>query len=216
MSFGDKFLYWTAWIFCRGVLSLYNRLTVIGLKRALATEGPVIIAANHCSNLDPVVVGCSYPKKLRYLAKSSLFKVPILGTLIRWLGAIPAKREDAQGAASALKQLIGLLESGENVLVFPEGSRSLDGKLQPLEEGVAMLSIKTDAPIIPVWVHGSFNALPKHAKMYKPCKIVVNFGEAIHLEDFKDKTASAKELRKMITEELARRLLVLKEEIETC
>jgi len=124
--------------------------------------------------------------------------------------------EDAQGAASALKQLIGLLESGENVLVFPEGSRSLDGKLQPLEEGVAMLSIKTDAPIIPVWVHGSFNALPKHAKMYKPCKIVVNFGEAIHLEDFKNKTASAKELRKMITEELARRLLVLKEEIETC
>jgi len=216
MSFVDKFLYWTAWIFCRSVLSLYNRLSVRGLKRALATEGPVIIAANHCSNLDPVIVGCSYPKRLRYLAKSSLFKVPLLGTLIRWLGAIPVKREDAQGAASALKQLISLLESGENVLVFPEGSRSLDGKLQPLEEGVAMLSVKTNAPIIPVWVHGSFSALPKHAKMYKPCKLVVNFGEAIYPKDFKDKMVSVKELRKMITEELAKRLLILKEEIETC
>jgi len=214
MSFSDRFLYWSAWILCRVIFTLYNRMAVMGLKRALKNDGPVIIAANHCSNLDPIIIGCAYPRRLRYLAKSSLFKIPLLGTLIKWLGAIPAKREDVQGAASALKQLISILEAGESVLVFPEGSRSSDGKLQPLEEGVAMLSAKTGAVIIPVRVDGTFKALPKYAKVFKPYKIIVDFGEAIDPKNFKEKSSSSKELRRLITEEVAKRLSALREEVE--
>lgn len=209
-SFRVRFFYVAAWLFCRIVLTLYNRMTVYGLKEALRHRGPVIIAANHCSNLDPIVVGCAYPRRLRYLAKSSLFEVPVLGLVIRWLGAIPAKREESAGAASALKTLLRLINSGESVLVFPEGQRSPTGRLQPLEEGVGMLAAKTRCIVIPVFIKGSYDALPRHRSLYKPSKITVFFGPPFKPERAAG-SESSREIRKAVTKRLEEELRKLSE-----
>jgi len=208
--FQEKLFYATAWIICRALFTVYNRMTVKGLRQALKQEGPVIIASNHCSNLDPVVVGCAFPRRLRYLAKSSLFKVPVLGLIIRWLGAIPARREETAGAAAALKTLIRLIDSGESVLVFPEGQRSPTGELQPLEEGVGMLAAKTRRPVIPVFIRGSYEALPRHRLLYKPAKITVFFGKAIDTKTLAGEFSS-KEIRRIVTKRLEEELNNLSE-----
>ncbi|MGC9371730.1 MAG: lysophospholipid acyltransferase family protein [Thermovirgaceae bacterium] len=208
--FRERVFYVVAWVFCRIVLTLYNRMTVHGLKEALGHRGPVIIAANHCSNLDPIVVGCASPRRLRYLAKSSLFEVPFLGRIIRWLGAIPARREESAGAASALKTLIRLIDSGESVLVFPEGQRSPTGKLQPLEEGAGMLAAKTRCVVLPVFIKGSYDALPRHRSFYKPSKITVYFGSPFEPEKAAG-SESSREIRKAVTKRLEEELRKLSE-----
>lgn len=211
MWFRERLFYGAAWIFCRSILTLYNRMTVHGAKKTLMLEGPMIFAANHCSNLDPVIVGTAYPRRLRYLAKSSLFKVPLLGSIIRWLGAIPARREQMSGAASALKMLIRLIDSGESVLVFPEGQRSYSGHLQPLEEGVGMLAAKTGCIVVPVLIKGSYEALPRNRSFYKPSKITVFFGDAIDPRKAAMGPGS-KEVRKIVTKRLEAELLRLAKE----
>ena len=140
---------------CRVLLTLYNRLSI--KNEPLLPEGrAVIVASNHNSNLDPVIVGVAYPRKLSYLAKEELFKVPFLSFIIRHLGAIPVSRQDELKAGVVLRTMLDILLSGEDILIFPEGSRSFDGKLQPLEGGVAMLALHSKAPILPVYVKGSF------------------------------------------------------------
>ena len=120
----------------------------------------VIVVANHCSNLDPMVMGVSFPWTLRYLAKTELFRAPLFGFLIRNLGAIAVEREDSQRAGAVLKLLLDLLEEGQSVLLFPEGHRSRDGRLQPLEGGFAFLALKMGVPVVPAWISGTFDALP--------------------------------------------------------
>ena len=163
---------------CRVLLTLYNRLSI--KNEPLLPEGrAVIVASNHNSNLDPVIVGVAYPRKLSYLAKEELFKVPFLSFIIRHLGAIPVSRQDELKAGVVLRTMLDILLSGEDILIFPEGSRSFDGKLQPLEGGVAMLALHSKAPILPVYVKGSFEAMSRGTSFPKPKKIEVLFGKLI-------------------------------------
>ena len=203
--------YWTTALFFRLVMKIYNRVTVIGLDKALAASPPVIIAANHCSNLDPIVIGAFFPRRLRYLAKSELFSFAPLGLAIRALGAVPAKREDLQGAAGALKFLVERLQSGEDVLLFPEGQRSHDGRLKPLEEGVGLLAAKTGAPVIPAYIHGTFEAMPRGSSTYRPVKVVLSFGRPIYPGSPGTEGFSSKELRRSVTDNLERSLRELEE-----
>ncbi|WP_024822121.1 MULTISPECIES: lysophospholipid acyltransferase family protein [Aminobacterium] len=174
----NHLFYKLAKLFCFLVLKIYNRLTVIW-KKSLISTSPVIVAANHCSNLDPVIIGAVFPRRLRYLAKSELFTIPGLSLLIRILGAIPVVKQNSQSAGAALKAFLELLEQGENVLLFPEGARSRDGGLQPLEGGVALIAMKSGAPIIPAYIQGSFQSMPPGARFVRPTRIKVTFGPAI-------------------------------------
>ncbi|GAW28084.1 MAG: lysophospholipid acyltransferase family protein [Bacillota bacterium] len=117
-------------------------------EKNLPVEGPVIIAANHVSNLDPVVVGCAFDRKVSYLAKEELFQVPVLSWIIRHLGAFPVKR--GTGDRGAIRAALDVLEKGDCFGIFPEGTRSKDGNLQQPKLGVAMLAAKTGAPVLPV------------------------------------------------------------------
>lgn len=157
---------------------LYNRLSVRWAGRL--PDGPVIVASNHASNIDPPLVGGVFPRRLRYLAKESLFDNPALGFLITALGAIPVKREDGQRAGAVMKMMLRLLAEGESILIFPEGSRSADGRLKPLEGGAALLSIKSNLPVIPVYISGSRSACPPGSAFPRPAKLVVTFAEAIY------------------------------------
>jgi 1-acyl-sn-glycerol-3-phosphate acyltransferase len=166
----SKLFYSAARIFFRIVFTLYNRLGVRGLGN-IPRGVTVIVASNHSSFIDPPLIGAVFPGRLRYLAKESLFRVPVLKFLIRALGAVPVTREDSQRAGAVMKLLLGRLREKESILLFPEGSRSPDGRLKPLEAGVAWLSVKTGVPVLPVYIGGSHKAWPKGHALPRPSKL---------------------------------------------
>ena len=159
--------------------TLYNRLEVRGLDN-VPRGAAVIVASNHASYVDPPLIGGVFPGRLRYLAKESLFGIPLLGSLIRALGAVPVRRDDGQNAGAVMKSLLSLLKSGECVLLFPEGSRSPDGRIKPLEAGVALLSVKTGVPVLPVYIGGSFGAWPRGRSFPRPSKLSLAISPPIY------------------------------------
>ena len=175
--------YRLAWTFLALYFRVYHRLSVTGREHLPRTR-PLILAANHGSYLDPPVVGASFPGVVRGLAWDGLFRVPLLGGLITLLGAVPVSHEDRRSAAGVLRLLLHLLERGESVMIFPEGQRSADGTLQPLEGGAALLALKAGVPVVPVRVDGAFEALPPSGRFPAPRKIRVTFREALLPEDF--------------------------------
>jgi 1-acyl-sn-glycerol-3-phosphate acyltransferase len=119
-------------------------------------EGPLIVACNHVSYLDPPVMGCFCPRRIRYMAKKELFDVPVLGRVIRALGAYAVDRQGA--AAAAVKRSLDVLQEGEAVGIFPEGRRNRTGEAAP-QLGVALLASLAKAPVVPACVLGSERAL---------------------------------------------------------
>ncbi len=167
-------------------LRIYNRCSVTWLDPDVKKNTKninYIVACNHCSNLDPVIVGCFFPRRLRYFAKEELFTSWFLGTSIRALGAVPVSRADNASAAGALRGFMRLYKDGSDVLIFPEGGRSLDGKLQPLEAGVAVIAAHERAPILPVFISGSFDAMPPGSAFIKPKKIKITFGKPLIFDE---------------------------------
>lgn len=159
--------------------NLYHRLTVYG-KPGIPSGRTVILAANHASYLDPPLVGLAfYPRKLRFVAWDRLFKFPPFGYFLRQMGAVPVSHEDKISSAGLLRTVMGFLEEGDSVYIAPEGHRTLDGTLQPLEGGVALLSLKTGSPVVPTWVGGTYRALSPHMSFPRPRKLAVHFGPAI-------------------------------------
>lgn len=180
------------------LLKIYNRCSVKWLEKVNPDE-KFIVACNHVSNLDPLVVGCFFPRMLRYLAKEELFHNKLFAACIRALGAVPVGRENNASAAGALRGFMKLYQEGSDVLIFPEGGRSLDGKLQPLEGGVAVIAARCQAPILPAFIKGSFEAMPTGAKFVKPKKIKIVFGKPLY---FSEEIYKSKDGRNVIMNEL--------------
>jgi 1-acyl-sn-glycerol-3-phosphate acyltransferase len=130
-------------------------------------QGGAIIAPNHTSFLDPLLISISLPEKVVFFARASLFKGP-LGAILRSVNTYPIKR--GKGDLGAIKQILAFLKEGKKVVLFPEGTRSPDGHLLPLQPGVALLAIKAQVPLIPIRIDGSFEAYPKHRKLPNPLK----------------------------------------------
>src|SRR5579871_1530126 len=131
------------------------RARVYGAENVPA-DGPVIIACNHVSYLDPPVMGCLCPRRISYMAKKELFAVPLLGTAIRALGAYAVDRHGS--ATAAIKRSLQVLEAGGAVGIFPEGTRNRSGAVAP-QTGVALLASLGRAPVVPVCIYGSDRAL---------------------------------------------------------
>jgi 1-acyl-sn-glycerol-3-phosphate acyltransferase len=181
-------LFRLAQIFFRIYFFIYHRVSIRGLaelKKFLAGRNgkPVILAANHESYLDPPLVGMLYPNAIRFIAWDGLFKVPVFASLIRGLGAVPVSQQNKNSAASLLRDVIGFINEGCSVLIFPEGERSPDGNLQPLEGGVALIASKTETPIVPVWIDGTFEAYPIFRKFPRPRHVTVTFGKPLLPEE---------------------------------
>ncbi|MBR6901012.1 MAG: 1-acyl-sn-glycerol-3-phosphate acyltransferase [Synergistaceae bacterium] len=174
----NKIFYAIVKYFFAFLLKIYNRCSVKWLVK-LNPNDKFIVACNHLSNLDPLIVGCFFPKRLKYFAKEELFHNKFFGACIRALGAVPVARDSNASAAGALRSFMKLYQEGSDVLIFPEGGRSLDGKLQPLEGGVALIAARTKAPILPVFIKGSYEAMPTGATLVKPKKIKITFGKPL-------------------------------------
>ena len=170
----------------------------------------VILAANHASFFDPPLVAASWPEPIHFLARKTLFDLPILSPLIKNLNAHPL----ASGSElAALKAACRLLGEGKSMLIFPEGTRSLDGKIAPFKSGACLLSQKAKAPIIPVYIHGSFDAWPRHKKLPIPFgyHTACAFGPPIWPESFEN----SKEGQQAMTEFLQKEVERLQTEVET-
>ncbi|MDR3331006.1 MAG: 1-acyl-sn-glycerol-3-phosphate acyltransferase [Synergistaceae bacterium] len=203
-------LYWIVKNAFLIIFTLYNRLEVRGTANIQANV-PIILASNHASNADPPLIGGAYPGRLRYIAKESLFRVPVLGFFIRALGAIPVSREDSQRAGAVMKLMLDRLKDGESILIFPEGTRSGDGRLKPLEGGAALLSVKSGVPILPVYISGSHRFCPKGSLLPRPVKLTITFAAPV----FPDAGAmSDKEKRMKLMRELEESLVRMAGEVD--
>jgi 1-acyl-sn-glycerol-3-phosphate acyltransferase len=153
------------------VAKLGFRLRTYG-RENLIEDGPAILASNHASYLDPPLVGVCCRKDVYFLARKSLFERPVIGPLIAQLNTVPVDRD--RGDVGAVRAMIKLLKSGNRVLVFPEGTRSKDGNLQPARAGVGLLIAKSLAPVVPVRVFGSYAALPRSGGIrFVPITVVI-------------------------------------------
>ncbi|MDR1021595.1 MAG: 1-acyl-sn-glycerol-3-phosphate acyltransferase [Synergistaceae bacterium] len=177
MALNDAF-YWVVKTLFRLVFTLYNGLKVEGMEN-VTPKTTFIVASNHASYIDPPLLGGVFPGRLRYLAKDSLFENPVMRFLISNLGALPVKREDSQRAGAVMKIMLERLVLGESFLLFPEGTRSKDGKLLPLEGGAAFLSVKSGVPLLPVYISGSSEAMPPRCRFPRPARLRVTFGAPI-------------------------------------
>lgn len=196
-------IYWLTTYLFKFLFFVFYRHRVFGLENV--PKGAAIIAPNHVSYYDPPLVAASLPEEVFFLAKESLFSVWILGPLLRCLNSYPVS-----GSASDLtsfKILCKLLNEGKKVTVFPEGVRAPDGKLQPLQPGVAMLAIRCNCPIVPVYIKGVFEVYPRDKRYPKPWgRISCTFGKPIYpgnyasLDKKKAQTAITQDLDKELRE----------------
>jgi 1-acyl-sn-glycerol-3-phosphate acyltransferase len=155
------------------IMRLYFGLDARGAGHVPAS-GPVLIVANHSSVLDPPFIGGACARPLCFMAKAELFDVPLFGRLIRALNARPVRREGAD--ARALKDALRVLEQGEALLVFPEGTRGEEGVLREGKAGAGMLAVMSGATVVPVYIGGTGRALPRGRSLPRPSRVRVTFG----------------------------------------
>lgn len=161
------------------LMRLLFRLEVHGGEQVPAV-GPLLLVSNHLSLLDPLIVGGAAPRALHFMAKEELFAVPLLGRLITALNARPVRRDGSDGRA--LRTALRLLGEGRALLVFPEGTRGVEGRLGEGKPGAGMLAVLSGAPVVPVHVTGSGRALPAGRVLPRPAKVRVRFGPPLHFK----------------------------------
>ncbi len=172
-------------------LKIWNRFQAFGSDN-MPAEGGVIIASNHASFLDPPLVGCGLMHRyVRFLARNTLFQNRVGEWWSRNVGVVCIDR--TRGDIAAFKAALSVLQAGGALCLFPEGTRTLDGKLQPPKAGIGFLIMKAEVPVVPVYVEGSFAAFSKGAKWIKPAKIKLYYGPAITPAEFRQ-LGSGKEI----------------------
>ena len=172
------FWYLLGYSLSKAIATTFFHYRVVGAEN-LIEDGPCIIAANHCSYLDPPLVGAACRRGIHYLARKSLLEIPVLGSILPELNVIPVDQTNAD--RSALMGAIRVVRQGGAVLIFPEGTRSTDGELQPAQPGIGMIAAKTKAPVVPVRIFGSYEAMPKGRIWPSPARITVQIGVPIKL-----------------------------------
>ena len=163
-------------LFIRIVCFINGGLTVKG-KENIPSEGGVLIAANHISYLDPPIIGAVLPRRGTFMARKGLFKMPILGTIIK-PAAFPIDREKPR--PSTIKEAVRRLKNNETIIMFPEGSRSETGELMEAKRGIGMIAGMSRVPVIPTLIVGSNKVLPVDAKWLKRAKMTIVFGKPIY------------------------------------
>lgn len=168
--------YWLGYHLAALLARLFFRLRILHRERMIE-QGPAILAMNHQSYLDPPIAGIATKRAIFFLARRTLLDVPVLRWLLPKLNVIPVDQEGND--RSALKALIRVLKAGEGTLVFPEGSRTPDGNLQPALPGLGLVIAKTLAPVVPMRIFGAYDALPRNGGRLRFRPIIVIIGEPI-------------------------------------
>jgi cytidylate kinase len=166
--------------FCRDLVVVvartYWRLTVDG-RDQLPTSGPYVVAPVHRSNIDTPLVGAITTRRLRFMGKDSMWKNRASARFLSALGGFPVHRGTVD--RDALRRCIEVIEGGEPLVLFPEGTRQSGPLVQQLFEGAAYIALRTGVPLVPVGIGGSERAMPKGAKWLRPARIAIVVGEPI-------------------------------------
>jgi 1-acyl-sn-glycerol-3-phosphate acyltransferase len=180
--------YWRARNTINVLSRLLFRMEARGVENVPIT-GPLIIACNHISNLDPPLMGCWVPRQISYMAKKELFEIPLLGPAITAVGAYPVDREGS--AKAAIKRSLDVLQGGGCIGIFPEGGRNVHGDKKP-QTGVALLASLSGAPVLPACIEGTRKAYPFVTK------IKVAYGRPLTLPE--DRKATHDDLAKFTSD----------------
>ena len=171
-----------------GVLLVGVKIEVRGLEH-LQPGHNYIFMSNHASNLDPPVLIPVIPGRCSVLVKKELFRVPVLGTGMRLSGLVPVDRADREAAIESVQAAIGVLRKGLHMLVFPEGTRSSDGRLQPFKKGPFHLAMDSGVPVVPVTLLGTYESWPKTRFALRTGTATVVFHPPIDPREFADRDA---------------------------
>lgn len=157
-------------------------LKVYGVRN-IPRQGGVLIVSNHQSLLDPMLLGARVPRAMSYMAKSELFRNKFFGGLIRRLGAFPVRQ--GAGDVGAIKETVNRLQEGRMLNIFPEGSRSEDGEIAPMQPGVALVLRRAHVPIVPAAIVGSFEAWPRGKSLFRTHPVRVVYGPPMDVTGLK-------------------------------
>ncbi|HTL60463.1 MAG TPA: lysophospholipid acyltransferase family protein [Nitrospira sp.] len=191
-------LYAILWVLARTVARLCFGFRVVG---SVPKQGGLLVAANHASYFDIPLLGCGMFRRAWYLGRSDLF-VPGIKGILQWLGWIPLKlgRLDRK----AFDRAIGLIKAGKVVVIFPEGGRSLDGRLRNGKSGLGMIVAQTGCPVVPAYLKGTFDVLPAGAKRPRFHPVSVSFGAPLSFSGENTQTkAFYQEVSRLVMERIA-------------
>jgi len=174
--------YFLGWSCFRIMFATYFRWRVFNPERVPLT-GRVILASNHASYLDPPLVGSGLMRPINYLARESLFRFFGIGALLRSWNSVPVDRDG--GGARGLKNIMDRLRDGGGIILFPEGTRTRDGQLQPAHSGIGLVIAKSDAPVVPVRVFGTYEAWGRNQKIPHPKRVAVKYGVPMRFEQLR-------------------------------
>ncbi len=204
-----SFLYRMVILFAWLIGKIFYRLKIYGLEHYYPRGA--ILASNHTSFLDPPVISVCWPEEVHFLARRSLFKNRFFGGLIRNLNTHPVSGE--AGDIGVIKTILSLLEQGKKVVLFPEGTRSKNGELQPFKAGISMLVSRSKTALIPVYIDGAYESWNRHKKLPRLFgKVTCIFGSPITWESFSH--LDKKEAQVKISEKLHADILGLKKWLE--
>jgi len=164
------------WLLCH----TYFRVTYRG-RENLPGSGAALLACHHSSYIDPVVIGLGVPRIVSYLAREDLFRTP-LKWLIRHLFAYPISRDSSD--LRAIKQAQKLLKEGSIVLLFPEGTRTDNGRVKEFKAGVGLVALRAQVPVVPVYVQGAYQLWPRRQKFPRPGRMRVYYGPPLLPADY--------------------------------
>jgi 1-acyl-sn-glycerol-3-phosphate acyltransferase len=207
-------VYYIGWLLFRLMYATYFRWRIFNAER-VPLKGPVILAANHASFIDPPLVGSALHRDINYLARESLFRFPGIGWLLRKWNSVPVDREG--GGAKGLKAILDRLLAGGAIILFPEGTRTQDGRLQPARSGIGLTVIKSNAVVIPVRVFGTFEAYGRHMKFPLPKPVAVKYGRPMPFEKLRSEAKTCSKARlKEIYQEVANELMAEIAKLQPC
>ena len=182
---------------CRFLSLVLFHLRVFGIEN-VPRQGPVILLCNHQSFLDPVLCGIRLKRHLTFVARDTLSESRFYNWITSSFGIIPIKR----GAAdiSAIKKIINRLKDGRAVVLFPEATRTTDGRISEIKPGFGLLSRRAKAPVVPVVVDGAFECWPRHKKIFSLGRIAVSYAEPITAEQIQQ--LSDEDFAELVTQKL--------------
>ncbi len=173
------------WV-CRMYLVVFFRMHIRGQKN-VPRKGPFLLICNHQSYLDPVFCGAPLRRQMAYVGRDTLFTNLIFKTIIASVGTIAVRRDKAD--LNAIRRMLARLEDGLGLCLFPEATRSMDGKIAPLKPGFAFIVRKSKASIVPVIVDGAFECWPRHQRFFIPgYHIAVQYGRCINYDEIASMT----------------------------
>jgi 1-acyl-sn-glycerol-3-phosphate acyltransferase len=199
-------VYFIGWCCYRALFKFYFRWRVYNAER-VPLEGAVILASNHASFLDPPLVGAGVRRGINYLARENLFRFPVMGWVLRQWQVVPVDRDG--GGAAGLRAILDRLLAGGAIILFPEGTRTRDGGLQPARSGIGLTVIKSKAPVVPVRVFGTFEAYGRKLLFPRPHRVAVKYGQPMLFEQLRaEATVCSKPRLKEIYQQVADELMV--------